>query len=222
MIMPPRNAPRVRDSPTSPVAQPAASATSRALAVNTSSLRLRAIRSNTGRTTRRAASTATPNAAAAFSSAAPNAGSRGRASPQRTGHDQQEDGGHVLKDEDRGRRKADWTVLLVPFRDQPGDHRGGRQRQRGADHKGGQRRQPEQGCRQAQPDRAQQHLHPRRSQKCPLPARVCDARKSAGRCRTAGTPRPARPGSRRCRCPAPASGLTRSTRCPAPGIPRWG
>ena len=62
MIMPPRKAPRVNDRPIAPVAHPAASATRSAIAVKTSSLRVRAIKPNSGRTTRRASSTATPKA----------------------------------------------------------------------------------------------------------------------------------------------------------------
>ncbi len=81
MIMPPRNPPSVSDSPISPVAQLAASATSSALAVKTSALSVRAMRSNSGRTTSRASAKATPKAAAALTTAMASCGAIAPPSP---------------------------------------------------------------------------------------------------------------------------------------------
>ena len=67
--MPPRNAPSVSDSPTAPVAQPAASARKSAVAVNTSPERARATSRKSGPVRNRAKRTATPNAASALAPA---------------------------------------------------------------------------------------------------------------------------------------------------------
>ncbi len=159
MIMPPRKAPRVNDRPIVPVAHPAASATRSAIAVKTSSLRVRAIKSNSGRTTRRASSTATPKAPAAFRSADAHGRRHGLAGAERGSHDEKEDRGHVLEDQDGGRREPDRTVLLMPLGDEPGDHRGRGERQRRADQKRCHRRQAEQQAEEAERERAGQHLH---------------------------------------------------------------
>ena len=83
---------------------------------------------------------------------------QGFAGAERGSHDEEEDRGHVLEDQDGGSREPDRTVLLMSLGDEPGDHRGRGERQRRPDQKRRHRRQAEQQAEEAERERAGQHL----------------------------------------------------------------
>jgi hypothetical protein len=74
MIMPARKAPKVNDRLIASVVHPAATATISATVAKTPSLRVRAMKPNRGRITRRASISATTKAPLAFRSTKPMAG----------------------------------------------------------------------------------------------------------------------------------------------------
>ena len=158
MIMPPRKAPKVNDRPIAPVAHPAASATRSAIAVKTSSLRVARNQveqgpDQTGEQHR------DPQRNGRLQERQAHGRGQGFAGAERGSHDEEEDRGHVLEDQDGGRREPDRTVLLMPLGDEPGDHRGRGERQRRPDHKRRHGRQAEQKAEEAERERAGQHLH---------------------------------------------------------------
>ena len=108
----------------------------------------------------RASRTATPKAAAAFTSAKSRR-RKHRCSTvlQRAGDDQQENRGHVLKDENCGGGQPDRTILLMSLSDDPGDDGGRGKRQRRTDEQGRYRLQPRNQRQPAETDSAEQNLY---------------------------------------------------------------
>ena len=157
--MPPRNAPSVSESPIRSVAHAVASATRRAKAVNTSSLRVLATNAKSGRTATRARPTATAKQAAALITARPIAGSTASPRPQAVATIRIRIAARSWKIRIAVPVSPTRAALLVALGDQASHDRGGGEGERRTHQQRRRRPQPDQQADPAEADRAERDLH---------------------------------------------------------------